>query len=383
VGFFDLRAADEFITVENLSILGNDIRSCLRRPLAAIPAAMINSVGYGGISLADVERLIIRDNLIENNGPSAVEPVCGIFVLHAEGMEVSRNRILNNGARTEEPRTPVKIGRRGGINVVYAITPVTPLRFGRLTIPGQNGEPALKVEGNIVSVPLGRALSVTALGPLSVVANEFTSRGVVQGGAGNTFMAATVAILNLGLSNELYLQFLAFSAISKGSLATNTLAAPAARPGLDDQRLGAYLANGNVLFANNQCVLDVAETGVTLSVSSILILSLDDIGFDSNQCDCSLLDDIVLAQVILFGFSVRANGNRLKESLGRAVFSAVTFGLMNTTAQNQATHCLLMRAFQPAYLVAVPNTVLIDPAGTGRCEAFGRVQSNFGKTIRG
>jgi hypothetical protein len=383
VGFFDLRAADEFITVENLSILGNDIRHCLRRLLAAIPAAMINSVGYGGISLADVERLIIRDNLITDNGPSAVEPVCGIFVLHAEGMEVSRNRILNNGARTEEPRSPVKIGRRGGINVVYAITPVTPLRFGRLTIPGQNGEPALKVEGNVVSVPLGQALSVTALGPLSVVANEFTSRGVVQSGAGNTFMAATVAILNLGLSNELYLQFLAFSAISSGSLATNTLAAPPARPGLDDQRLGAYLANGNVLFANNQCVMDVAETGVTLSVSSILILSLDDIGVDSNQCDCSLIDDIVLAQVILFGFSVRANGNRLKESLGRAVFSGVTFGLMNTTAHNQATHCLLMRAFLPAYLVAAPNTVLIDPAGTGRCEAYARVQSNFGKTIRG
>lgn len=383
VGFFDLRAADEFITVENLTILGNDIRHCLRRTLAVIPATMIDSAGYGGISLADVERLVVRDNLIADNGPSYVEPVCGIFVLHAEGMEVSRNRILNNGARTEDAETPAKIGRRGGINVVYAISPVTPLRFGQMTLPGQNGEPALKVEANVVSVPLGQALSVTALGPLSVVANEFTSRGVVQRGPGATFVAATVAIRNLGLSNELYWQFLAFAAIAGGSLATGTLTAPPARPGLDDQRLGLYLANGNVLFANNQCVLDVFETGVTLSVSSILIFSLDDIGFHGNQCDCSLLDDIVLAQAILFGFSVRANDNRLKESLFNAIFSAITFGLMNTTAHNQATHCLLMRAFLPVYLVAAPNTVLIDPTGAGRCERYARVQNNFGKTVGG
>jgi hypothetical protein len=383
VGFFDLSGADEFITVEGLSILGNDIRHCLRRPLEEIPEAMVNSAGYGGISLADVERLVIRDNQIADNGPSHLEPVCGIFALHAEGMAISRNRILNNGAKTEAPAAQAKIGRRGGINVVYAISPVTPLRFGRLTLPGQNGEPALKVEANVVSVPLGQALSVTALGPVSVVANEFTTRGVVQRGPGATFVAATVAILDLGLSNELYLQFLTFSAVAKGSLSTAGLAAPATRPGLDDQRLGAYLANGNVLFADNQCVLDVFETGVTLSVSSILIFSLDDIAFHGNQCDCSLLDDIVLAQAILFGFSLRASDNRLKESLFNAIFSAITFGLMNTTADNQATHCLLMRAFLPAYLVAAPNTVLIDPTGTGRCETYAHVQNNFGKTAGG
>ena len=383
-GFFDLSEADEFITVEGLALLGNDIRGCLRRPLAEIPATMINSVGYGGIALADVERLVIRDNQIADNGPSHLEPICGIFVLHAEGMEVSRNRILNNGAKIETPAAQAKIGRRGGINVVFAVAPVTPVRFGTRTLPGQNGEPALSVTGNVVSVPLGQALALTALGPISVLANQLTSRGVVQRGPGSTFIAATVAILNLGLSNELYLQFLAFSAIAKGSLSTNRLTTVSpTQTGLDDQRLGAYLANGNVLFADNQCVLDVLETGITLSVSSIMIFSLDDIGFHGNQCDCNLTDDIVLAHAMLFGFSLRASDNRLKEPLPRALFSALTLGFMNMTTNNQTTHCLLARAFAPAYLVQVGNTVLIDPLGTGLCERFSGVLNNFAKSTGG
>jgi len=380
VGFFDLSGVDEFITVEGLSILGNDIRDCLRRPLEEIPEAMIDSAGYGGISLADVERLVIRDNQIADNGPSHLEPICGIFVLHAEGMATSRNRILNNGAKTEASTAQAKIGRRGGINIVYALSPVTPVRFGRQTLPGQNGEPALSVHENVVSVPLGQALSVTALGPITVTDNEFTSRGVVQRGPGATLIAATVAILDLGLSNEFYLQLLTFSAVAKGSLSTAGLAAPAARPGLDDQRLGAYLANGNVLFADNQCLLDVVETGVTLSVSSVFVFTLDDIGFHGNQCDCNLFDDIVLAHAILFGISVRANDNRLKESLFNAIFSAITLGFLNMTTNNQTTHCLLIRAFMPAYLVDTANTVLIDPAGTGYCHQFSTVQHNFGKS---
>jgi len=381
-GYFDLSEADEFITVEGLAILGNDIRGCLRRPLEPIAEDMVNSQGYGGIALADVERLVIRDNVITDNGPSHLEPVCGIFVLHAEGLEISRNRILNNGAKVEASNAQAKIGRRGGINIAYAVAPVMPFRVGKLMLPGQSGDPALKVHDNVVSVPLGQALNVTALGPLSVEGNQFTSRGVVQRGPGATFIASTVAILNLGLSMEFYLQFLAFSAIAKGSLAVDNVAAiSTARPGLDDQRLGAYLAGGNVLFSGNQCMLDVIETGITLSVSSVAILSLDDIGFVDNQCDCSLLDDIVLSHVVLFGFSLRACNNRFKESLLHARFSAITLGLVNNTTHNQATHCILARAFIPAYRVAIPNTILIDPLGTGFCEGTSRILPGFGKAI--
>jgi hypothetical protein len=298
-------------------------------------------------------------------------------------MEVSRNQIMNNGAKTEEPASSAKTGRRGGINVVYAIASMMQVPFGTSTAPAQNGEPALSVEGNVVSAPLGRALAVEALGPVSVVANQFTTRGVVQSGASATIGSATVSILNLGLSNELYLQFLAFAAVAAGLIPKIALATPTPPAGLDDEYLGAYLANGNVLFANNQCMLDLFEEAPSLSISSIAMLSLDDIGFQSNQCDCSLLFNGVLAHLFLFGFSARVGGNRFKESLFNAALSAITFGFMNNTSQNQATHCLMIRAFPTSYRVDSPNTVLIDPTGEGYCASVSGIQENFGQPNHG
>jgi Family of unknown function (DUF6519)/Right handed beta helix region len=378
VGFLDLEGADEFITVEKLFIIGNDIRRCLNRTLAPISNRMLDSSGYGGISLADVEQLVIRDNLIADNGPSCVEPICGIFVLHVEGMEISRNRIFNNGARNGQTAMQIKAGRRGGINVVYAVTPLVPLRFVDRWYPAQNGEPALKIEGNVVSAPLGQALSVTALGPISVVANEFTSRGVVFQGLGETVPPTTIFIANLGMSMEMYAQLVLFSSVANGSVSADGLNTQTPRSGLDDSRIGAYLADGNVLFANNQCMLDVLESGSTKSFSSINIFSLDDVAFHGNQCDCSLFDDQMHTQAFLWGISLRMIDNRLKETLFHATYSAITFGLVNMTVHNQTTHCLLRRASTPACLIGDPNTVMIDPNGKGRCTPYSQVKSDFG-----
>ncbi|TLD40856.1 MAG: hypothetical protein JETT_2875 [Candidatus Jettenia ecosi] len=350
VGFFNLDAADEFITVERLTIIGNEIRHCLQRPLADIPPAMINSMGYGSISLADVEYFVIHDNVIEDNGPNHLEPVCGIFLLHGEGIDISRNRILNNGIKTNQPANSAKVGRRGGINIVFGVAPVVQVTIREQPYPVQNGVPAIKVHDNIVSVPLGQALSLTALGPVSVIGNQFTSRGMIlqRNQPSPTFFASTIAIMNLGVSNEFHRQLLAFNALRAGhvkpgasaTVSGNTVFIP--QPGLDDLRSGQYLANGNVLFSNNQCVLDLLETGQSLSLSSIVIISLDDIGFHNNQCDCSLLDDLVLSQVFLFGLSVRMSDNRLKEGIFNALYSATTFGYMNATTNNQTTHCIIV-----------------------------------------
>ncbi|MFB3133581.1 MAG: hypothetical protein ACE10K_13770, partial [Rhodothermales bacterium] len=379
VGFFNLDDADEFISVNRLTITGNEIRRCLHRPLADTSPEMIDSMGYGGIALADVEYLVVRNNVIEDNGPSQLEPICGVFVLHGEGIDISGNRILNNGARTASTDS-AKAGRRGGINIVYAVAPTDfiPIAGMEDELPRQNGVPAAKVHDNIVSVPLGQALSLTALGPVSVVGNQFTSRGVVVDLTSSSFWAATVAIFNLGLSNELGLQLLSFSgARSSGKFGfSNTSAVKGleitddevvlAQEGLDDLLVGQYLANGNVLFSNNQCTLDLLEPGVGLSLTSILIVTLDDVGFHNNQCDSSLLDDFVLSQAILFGFfSVRASDNRFKETLLRALFSAVTMGVMNTTTDNQGTHCfvvlgVLPKAQYPWFVVDQRNTELLD-----------------------
>ena len=133
---------------------------------------MIDSMGYGGISLADVEYLVIRDNIIEDNDLIIFNLFAEIFVLHGEGIEISRNRIMNNGAKNKSAFFKYRKRVRGGIRIVILYrSPLVDL-INEKQYPGQNGFPAAKIHDNIISVPLGRALSVTALGPVSVIGNS-------------------------------------------------------------------------------------------------------------------------------------------------------------------------------------------------------------------
>lgn len=372
LAFFNLQEEDEFISVVDIKILGNSIKGCLRRDLAEIPDDMVNSMGYGGIALADVEHLVVHDNLIEDNGPDHLEPVCGIFVLHAEGVDVSRNRIKNNGAKTGESANGAKQGARGGIFIVYATAPKIPVQIRGKLYPRQDGEPALKVHDNIVVQPLGRAISATVLGPVSVLANQLTTQGMVYRAGSPSVFASAVYLFNLGISNELYLQQLFFSGKNINDLKTAPVASTdqdtitVAQQGLDDQRMFGYLGNGNVLFNDNQIMLDLIDTtGFNLSVASIVIASLDDISFSDNQCDASfdfVFDDFVLTQAFIFGVTIRVCSNRFKESVLGALFSALSYSFFaNTTMLNQATHCI--KAFNllgAGNLHKQPNTVLFD-----------------------
>lgn len=368
IGFWNLRGTDQMITVDHLTIVRNEIHYCLWRTLAPIIPAMLAQMGYGGIALADVEYLVVRENVIEDNGPDFVEPVCGIFVLHGEGIDITDNRIRNNGAKTEESKGVAKDGERGGIVIVFAIAPAIPTNVSFLGIslrdaPVQNGVPALRIHDNIVSVPVGRALSAVALGPVSVHANSFTTHGIAtpRGRGGALSIASTVSILNLGLSNEIYLQLLAFRLISNLALtiygATETddaILIPAA--GLDDLGIGRLLADGTVQFTDNQVVLDLLEAGTSITLSSILIATLDDLAFADNQCISNLAGDLVLVQAIALGFTLRVEANRFTESLVLALLSALTYGVANMTTHNQGTHCIIAHASNQ--LTNTPNHVL-------------------------
>jgi hypothetical protein len=348
LGFFDLTQQDEFISVVGLDILGNEITGCLGRDLIVIPEPLRNYSGYGAIALADVEGLRLHDNRIEDNGPDHQYPVCGVFVLHGEGLDICRNRILNTGAKSEVAASDALPGRRGGIVILYALPGLVPLQFADKLYPRQGGEPAARVHDNVVSQPLGQALLLQALGPVSVQGNQLTSRGLITRVLDPSFWAAAVWILNLGLSNELYLQTLGFSGATADLLEPGTLPdtsagfLPTPRAGIDDFALGQYLVNGNVLFADNQVLTDLMEPGIALAVSSVLILSLDDVGVQDNQFDCDFLIDILFTDLIAAGMTVRINNNRFKESLFVALFSWVALGLIfNNASDNQSTHCYL------------------------------------------
>ena len=350
-GFFELEEAREFITVHGLVIDGNVIRRCMGRSVE-IRAAMLDKVGYGGIALSHVEHLAIRDNFIEDNGPNQLEPICGIFVLFGEGIEISRNWISNNGAKPEtlppaSPNPHAKLGARGGIYIGTCAAPTTPIglnpdftqRLGVVRISVQTGMPAARVHDNIVSVPLGQALKMTALGPVSVLGNQFTSRGMVLNLQSPSFWAATVMIMNLGQSRDLLTELVTFKGVYSGKSALSTSAAPAARA--VETQFG-FMRSGNVLFSNNQCSLDLIEAGLSFALSSILIGSLDDVAFNNNQCDCNLLDDFVFSHACLFGITIRANDNRFREGILNAGFSALTVGMLNITTDNESTHCLVV-----------------------------------------
>jgi uncharacterized protein DUF6519 len=358
IGFFDLSATDEFVTVRGLTILENTIIDCLSQVRAPIRAALVNFMGYGGIALADVSELVIYDNVIERNGAGYNQPVCGIYILHGVGVDIQRNRILGNGFQGFPPQNaPPPLGPQGGIYIVYALAPAEGFTifnsnsdFGPLR--ESTGFPALKVHDNIASAPVGRALTAIALGPVSVVGNQLTTGHVNKTKDLFVFDPATVFIANLGMSNEVYAQIL-FAIL--GSLT------PGSDAGLDDLRLGQRLANGNVLFADNQCSLDLLEPGGSgILFTSIVLMSLDDIGFLNNQCDCNLgfLEDFVVAHALLLGASLRMTGNRLKEGILGAMFSAITIGALNTTAHNQSTHCLMVTG-GAGLTQDGPNTVLL------------------------
>ncbi len=364
VGFFDLSNSQEMISLERLAVLGNDIRRCLRRSLQAVPTNMVNSMGYGGITLADVTDFVAWDNVIEENGPDALEPICGIFVLHGEGIDITRNRIVDNGRTPTDTVDHAKIGRRGGINIVHAISPRIATKLSSTSFGYIKAVSAVRVHENTVAVPLGQALVLDALGAVSVVGNQFTSRGAVAFSVEQiASFASTVLIFDRGYPIELFGLF-TYQSVAKGTTVFGTAEGRLALP------------NGNVLFSNNQCLLEM-QARTPLVLSSVVIFTLDDLGFHNNQCLALLPVGRLLTQAILFGLSAQATDNRFEEPLSRTglntLFSAVTLGLQNITSQNQATHCLSIHGFK---VVNAPNQITLELLSPGFC-ARAKILSNF------
>ncbi len=390
VGFFDLSAVDEFISVVNLSILGNEIRDCLRRAITPPSEAMVPYMGYGGIALADVENLVVHDNTLVDNGTDWADPVCGVYVLHGEGIDLARNRIVNTGARTEQPSTAASAGQRGGIVIGFAVPPTLLIKpAATIEAPTQNGVPALRVQQNIVSQPLGHALAANGVGPMSILGNQFTSQAIVPYSVDALgFVAGAVQVMNLGMSNEMYLQLLLFKILAKanagkyvGNAGQNAI--DAGRAGLDDATLGRLLANGQVLFSDNQVNLDLLAKGLSLALTSVFIVTLDDLACHDNQFEANLLDDFLLSHAIHFAFSQNASGNRWKEGLLNALMSAFTLTFtMNTTTDNQGTHCIVARSAVPTHIVDEHNIVLLQGVlgeSKGLCDGFAKFLPSMAK----
>jgi Family of unknown function (DUF6519) len=379
--FFDLQVRQKalgFVRVQDLVIVDNRIERCVCRAFAPIPANMIDLMAYGGIALSWIEGLVIRDNRIEDVGWSGLLPVCGIFVLAVEGLEASRNHILNSGRVTSVTATTALPGRRGGIHVVYALPllasappaasdPDAPAATSvALPIGGRRLGVAAIVEENSVDVIQGQALSLGALGPVSVVSNRFISRGLVARDVVAILRGQTVGLVN-ALTHLSTLVSIVNLGASGDALNWNTAVSTGATHGTAAVR-GLGTAPGTVLFDDNVCSLALDPDRTTQGQGArlppaILVFSLDDVGFQDNQCDCVVPTGTLPLANVLFGISVRAVSNRFKETPGRALYSAWTLGIMNMTAHNQANHCLLVTG--TLLMQDQPNQVLNSAACPG------------------
>ncbi len=327
------------VRAEGLVVSRNRIERCLRDP-EAIPPELRFEAALGGIALADVSQACFRENRIEENGTDTPFPACGLFVLSGDRVVMEGNSVYRNGPGLEENRSPDP-GWRAGVVVAFAMPrtlQVFPSSF-RSGAPVHDGLPAVRVVGNIVSMPVGQALVVGAIGPVAITGNSLTALDIDFNAAPLSALAGAVLVFDLGLSKDLLFTLVWFSSAGQTSYEAPAALATENRGGGLLEAL-VLLPSGGVLFADNQVTLDLRERQVGGALSSVLVASLDDIGFTGNQCEVTSYLDIVLVDTLLVGVTVRAADNRWQEGITPMFFSLFAWAMMNTVTMNQSTNCL-------------------------------------------
>jgi hypothetical protein len=370
VGFFDLAQMLEVISIENLTISSNSISNTVQRAVAAA-VQRASLFGYAAICVPDVENLVIRDNAVTEFGSQPGALVSGIFVLNGQVVEISRNHVLENRDWNLQTKAEEQSGGglRGGIVVLLATPPtftttlssspnIAGVATHNVTPVYEPGLPALRVEHNVVRVPLGEALAVVGYGPFSIVNNNLGCGGTVK--ATGTPLAETVLILNLGIALEVASAAGTFNALNQGKYDFATA---------NVNRGFAGSPGGAVLFANNICQLETRANG-RHCLSSVMILSLDNVIFANNQCRLDGPTGTAFLDAWLIAGSLQVVGNRFQEASGAPVVaSGLTKGALNITTQNISTYCLWAKGtLQPA--VDVNNLVAISNAKT--CDELAR-----------
>jgi Family of unknown function (DUF6519) len=345
VGFFDLIDTLEMITIDGLNVSGNSITLTLLRPLSALNDQQSMSIGYGAICVPDVMGLVVRDNAVTDFGEGPGARVCGILVVHGELIEISRNHILETRDWSGESTEETGSGSRGGIVILLGTPPTfkQPVDPSLWTVANQEtpasaldapvyepGLPAVRIEHNVVRVPLNYALAILGCGPFEITNNHLACGGMVR--EKSVAIAQTVLILNLATAIEL-----AANANLPSYLYKNTQASYGGIGAASFQNI----SSGAVSFTGNMCQLG-ARGSLQTELSSVFIVTPDHLIFSNNHCwlDSAGLSSILDA--LLIGGSLNVIGNRFQESVGAVFASGLTAGVVNVTGQNISTYCLFV-----------------------------------------
>jgi Family of unknown function (DUF6519) len=360
VGFFDLAQQAEVITIDTLTVTGNEISNTLLRAVAA-SNEKLTTLGYGAICVPDVQALVVRDNAITDFGATPGAAVCGIFVLHAEGVDVSRNRIIQTGELDLSSKGQIDPGLRSGILLALVTPPELATSVGTASVSGElsvsaplyeTGLPALRVEHNVVRVPVGLALTALGFGAFTIVNNFLSSGELVE-----RAIASTVEVANLGVSVEL-----ARPATNARALYLSNAAVPTA---LGLTPVGS-VSDGAVLFTGNICQVRASADSPT-ATSSVIVTSLDHLLFADNHCRVESPKRCLALDALLAGSTIQVESNRFQEAVNSVFLSGFTTGIMNITSGNLSTYCVLAFGSSAGGLVNANNLALV---GTGVCAKY-------------
>ena len=389
VRFFNLATGGDMIGVHGLLINDNVITRCMRRNLGQVSQAMQFLVAYGGITLAKVSDLRILRNEIVANGTSHLEPICGVFAIFVQGLQLDDNRIIDNGPKTEAPVKNAQNGLRGGVHMWIVLPIVEQTAGSTFTLshiskrPVRNGIATCSMRDNIIVAPLGRAVTFFALGAVVVARNRLVTQGST--GQGLDLIAATILIGNLGVSDEWTLGLISililklFGKSHEFDFCKNSKVWGLMNPSEPTSfwpPLGRDWATGKTLITENQITLDLVDEPIGFGLSSIVVATLDDLGMTDNQCEITTTNVFFYADAVLLGGSVRVADNRFSETWMHAGFSALSVGGMNTTTDNQSTHCLLALALLPNMRVFKDNLALVRALCPNECGDRGYGEGN-------
>lgn len=341
----------EVVSISDLSILGNEMSNCPNLPFVSKETM----IAAAAICLPDVAGLIIRDNEIRNPGAQRGPAVSGIFLMHGQQVEISRNQITDSRALSGLTAGSAP-DESAGIYIFVVTPPASP------TDPStfQSGVPALCIHDNIVSVRAGLTLFVIGFGAFSIRGNQFATNGLF--GSGKTVLpAAGVFILNTGSALDaltllldefeelatllaviikdpaLDQELAGFFTLLLLQLAFAKLEAEGKKLGLDLSILpiiSAYISSalgvgpGPVIFSQNRVSVSGAQREGPRAATSLYIVTFDDLGFHDNQCFLNLSRGQVGCDAFLFGMTARVTGNRFQEAFLTVNLSCFAVGLL-------------------------------------------------------
>jgi hypothetical protein len=373
--------SQDMITVDRLTIERNRISGCVvqSRTLASSSPApktkklqpgeeevfgqfLISSIPPAGIALVDGEHIVIRGNMIRDNGTTDPGPIAGVSIAFGNDILIEENRIQNNGLR-QPASIPSISSMRAGIAVSLAgVASNQPTQDQADTLGS-----SLRVIGNVVEHPNGPALAARATGPVAVEDNYLLSLGN-NATAQQASTAHAVAIVNAGMPWESVDLPEGEPSAERWSFPDGTREYLVRQPGADDgpggvgapgEGGGIIGQGGPVRFNDNHVTLRWVEASNAAaglgSGFSVGICSLDDVTMYGNQFALNVEDPglkkgkgttttfnrqpRISAHVVAVGATTNASHNRVAEGVNDALISLLALGgFLVTAGYNITTH---------------------------------------------